>query len=517
LPLKNDIMKTVKNTGYILFIAGLTLFFAYLTTGKYLLTDKALKTAISNPDDYARIKPQLENITGKLYQSRFSFVNDVRSGISALNDSYKLKGEWDKVIWTDYTFAITKDSATGYFIKHNTAAFFVIFLLIVTGAFLLIITGIRKSPSAINNHIFRKGLMSRGLAGIILAVVLIGFYIVLYWYPEYIVNWVILVEPLSLAISGHPASQWFLYGFLYTIAVLVMGARMMIKHRHNRYQLFRSFSVMFFQLAFAFLIPEILVSLNKPWYDFKNVWPLDYDFFYSWNLDQLINSGTLGLFMLVWGIILFAVIAPLLTYFFGKRWYCSWVCGCGGLAETAGDPFRQLSSKTLRSWKIERRMIHSVLVFVVVMTTVTLINYFSDFRLLGDATNKLHRWYGFLIGSVFSGVVGTGFYPLLGNRTWCRLGCPMAAYIGIIQRFKSRFRITTNGGQCISCGNCSTYCEMGIDVRSYAQNGKNIVRASCVGCGICAAVCPRGVLKLETLQVKGRINESAKLSDIVKK
>jgi ferredoxin len=38
---------------------------------------------------------------------------------------------------------------------------------------------------------------------------------------------------------------------------------------------------------------------------------------------------------------------------------------------------------------------------------------------------------------------------------------------------------------------------MGIDVRSYAQRGENIVRASCVGCGICATVCPRGVLKLE--------------------
>lgn len=61
----------------------------------------------------------------------------------------------------------------------------------------------------------------------------------------------------------------------------------------------------------------------------------------------------------------------------------------------------------------------------------------------------------------------------------------------------SRFRITVNGGQCISCGNCSTYCEMGIDVRAYAQKGENIVRASCVGCGICAEVCPRGVLKLE--------------------
>jgi ferredoxin len=49
----------------------------------------------------------------------------------------------------------------------------------------------------------------------------------------------------------------------------------------------------------------------------------------------------------------------------------------------------------------------------------------------------------------------------------------------------------------MSCGNCSTHCEMGIDVRAYAQRGENIVRSSCVGCGVCAAVCPRGVLKLE--------------------
>lgn len=192
--------------------------------------------------------------------------------------------------------------------------------------------------------------------------------------------------------------------------------------------------------------------------------------------------------------------------FFGKRWYCSWVCGCGGLAETLGDPFRQLSDKSLRSWKVERWMIHSVLVFAVVMTGITLANYFSENRLLGNATNQLHQVYGFMIGSVFSGVVGTGFYPFMGNRVWCRFGCPLAAYLGMMQRFKSRFRITTNGGQCISCGNCSTYCEMGIDVRAYAQRGENIVRSSCVGCGICAAVCPRGVLRLENGSEEGRIH-----------
>jgi ferredoxin-type protein NapH len=92
----------------------------------------------------------------------------------------------------------------------------------------------------------------------------------------------------------------------------------------------------------------------------------------------------------------------------------------------------------------------------------------------------------------------------MGSRVWCRFGCPQAAILGLIQRFFSRFRITTNGGQCISCGNCSTYCEMGIDVRAYAQKGENIVRASCVGCGVCAAVCPRGVLKLENGPVGDR-------------
>ena len=118
-------------------------------------------------------------------------------------------------------------------------------------------------------------------------------------------------------------------------------------------------------------------------------------------------------------------------------------------------------------------------------------------RLFGVLSGTLASWYGFYIGAIFSGVIGVGFYPVLGSRVWCRFGCPMAAVLGIIQRFYSRFRITTNGGQCMSCGNCSTYCEMGIDVRAYAQKGENIVRSSCVGCGVCSAVCPRGVLKLE--------------------
>ncbi|NND31742.1 MAG: 4Fe-4S binding protein [Saprospiraceae bacterium] len=370
-----------------------------------------------------------------------------------------------------------------------------------------------------NNGVWFSTLTNRGLWGWLAGIVITFFYVCLYWYPHLLGlssdgtdNWglVAFFDPISMAIKGKPSSQWFVYGVLYTLAILIFGVKFILKYRHNRYQVLRTISVMFFQLCFAFMIPEILDGLNKPSMDLKNMWPLNYYFFFDWNLDKLVEGGNLGMFMLIWGIAMILIISPVLTYFYGKRWYCSWVCGCGGLAETAGDPFRHLSDKSLKAWKIERWLIHSVLVFAVIMTFLVLYTYITgQSQILFLNSYNVREWYGFLIGAAFSGVVGVGFYPLMGSRVWCRFGCPMAAILGLQQRFFSRFRITTNGGQCISCGNCSTYCEMGIDVRAYAQRGQNIVRASCVGCGICAAVCPRGVLRLEngSVDIKQRTSE----------
>ncbi|MBC7525048.1 MAG: 4Fe-4S binding protein [Flavobacterium sp.] len=447
-------------------------------------------------------------------------------------------------------------------------------------------TYLTKPEGISNNGIYHKSLTSQGFFAWIAGISITLFYIILYWFPQYLglgingasnTGIVGFFDPLSLLLNGKVATQWFLYGSLYTVAILGLGYKFILKYRNNKYQLVRTISVIFFQLGFAFLIPEILEKLHpaKEYFakDFKNMWPLNYYFFNDWHLKGMLHGGNLGLFMLVFGIAMIFIISPILTYFYGKRWYCSWVCGCGGLAETAGDSFRQLSSSTTKAWKIERWTIHLVLVFSFVNTIAVIfsflstnpemsiitrnqfvyamvlflviftgalyifkrkdldkdsvytlislsiiivisigINYFSNSQnILFVDSNKLRDWYGFGIGSVFSGVVGVGFYPIMGNRVWCRFGCPMAAILGLQQRLFSRFRITTNGGQCISCGNCTTYCEMGIDVRSYAQKGENIVRSSCVGCGICSAVCPRGVLKLENGSENGRINSDAVL------
>ena len=568
-------MKAIRYTGILLLLFSLGLFLTSFFMGSYTLTKEVFAANVKT-EHQELLKGSL--VFDQPFASSISFVNHVKSSVEEINEVARAEQRWGDVIYDDYASSLTRASAQGFVAENELLLFVLIYLVGAAGGLMFILPQVQLSgpPGIKNNHIFHNALNNRGWVGIFAGTLLVVFYILLYFFPAYITNWIIIVDPLQKIINpAATSSQWFLYGFLYTFAVVVMGIRMMVKYRHSKYQLFRTASVMFFQLAFAFLIPEILVRLNQPYFDFKNMWPLDYDFFDAWHINMLTQSGGLGVFMFAWGITLFVVGVPVFVYFFGKRWYCSWVCGCGGLAETAGDPFRQLSDKSTEAWQIERFLIHGVLVFGIIMTGFVIYNFFGGdfyfginkwmvlgltaavgvglylyhrkkfpamgskkvrnvvagivgFFALGvifsevsvfakyipvDGNNfsfssgNIRTVYGFMIGSMFSGVVGTGFYPFMGNRVWCRFGCPLAAYLGLVQRFKSKFRITTNGGQCISCGNCSTYCEMGIDVRAYAQKGQNIIRSSCVGCGVCSAVCPRGVLNLENRDEDGRFNQ----------
>ena len=507
-------MKTIKNIGLILFLLGLAIFTALPVMGTFRLSPK-------NLDDFVNqkgIKSELfisdlqQNVVGKSFDGMSTFAPNIIYALDQANEQHRKNKEYNKLVYTkphDMSAELGKIAGSGFIVNHKGLLWFLTFGLGILGAFMFIIPNVvlLGKKGIKNNGVYHENATNRGWIAWLVFIFLTSFYLILYFRPEYAVNWTFLVDPISESLSGNPAGQWFVYGFMYCVVMVVMAVRMYIKYRHNMYQMIRTTSVLFFQIVFAFLIPEIMVRLQMPYYDFKNAFPLDYDFFFSWHLKDLMASGSIGLFILVWGIVLTLIIVPLMVYFFGKRWYCSWVCGCGGLAETLGDPYRQHSSKSLFSWKVERWLVHGVLLFALVMTGMTLYSFFTDSgTILGIKTQSVQNTYSLLIGSIFAGVIGTGFYPIFGNRVWCRFGCPLAAYLGFVQRFKSRFRITTNGGQCISCGNCSTYCEQGIDVRAYAQKGENIIRSSCVGCGICSAVCPRGVLKLENGPEKGRIN-----------
>ena len=496
-------IRVIRVLGLLLFASGFILFNSLIFLGSHRFSREIVQHQIQNEIQRNHFIKTAAALFEQPRQSNATFVRELNVVFDKAN---RESVYFDRYLRKDLLYRITKSAALGPARDRPLLMLFMTIGLSIFGGLLYILPKLKHQAGIQNNGIFFNAMKNGGWLGILTGSWLIIFYITLYFFPEYMTHWVLLVDPLSQALNGNEAGRFFLYGVIYTLCILVMGTRMMIHYRHSRYQQFRTISVMFFQTGFAFLIPEILIRLNKPYFDFKNIWPLDYSFFFDYRLDQMMQQGTLGIFMLGWGLGLMLLGVPIFTYFFGKRWYCSWVCGCGGLAETLGDPYRQLSNKSVKAWKIERWMIHGVLAFAIMMTIAVLYTYFtkSSWIIFIDSYT-LREVYGFAIGSVFAGVIGTGFYPLMGNRVWCRFGCPLAAYLGLIQRFKSRFRITTNGGQCISCGNCSTYCEMGIDVRWYAQRGQNIVRSSCVGCGVCSSVCPRGVLNLETRNEESRL------------
>ena len=126
-----------------------------------------------------------------------------------------------------------------------------------------------------NNGIWFSPATARGMAGWMLGIVFTGFYVLLYWAPSTLEHLVRMTDALSYVVRGEAADRWFLYGFFYTMAVLVMGSRMIVKYRDNPYQILRTISVMFFQLGLAFLLPSLLRLLNQPEFYFSYFWPAE--------------------------------------------------------------------------------------------------------------------------------------------------------------------------------------------------------------------------------------------------
>ncbi|MEZ4761251.1 MAG: hypothetical protein R2810_15930 [Flavobacteriales bacterium] len=103
-----------------------------------------------------------------------------------------------------------------------------------------------------------------------------------------------------------------------------MGAKFLVKYRHSRYQTWRTVSVMCFQLGFAFLLPAFLALMQRPEFYFSYFWPLDYDALWPGTVGSF-STTTLGLWAIGIGLVLTFEATPVLTFLYGKRWYCSYV------------------------------------------------------------------------------------------------------------------------------------------------------------------------------------------------
>ncbi|MDB5262842.1 MAG: 4Fe-4S binding protein, partial [Adhaeribacter sp.] len=102
--------------------------------------------------------------------------------------------------------------------------------------FYLVRTYQKSHPGVRNNGVWLRAASSRGNIAWITAVGLTGFYIILYWFPFLLEAQIRALDPLSQWLRNKPADHWLLYGTFYTLAILVMGFRALLKYRHSPYQ-----------------------------------------------------------------------------------------------------------------------------------------------------------------------------------------------------------------------------------------------------------------------------------------
>lgn len=292
---------------------------------------------------------------------------------------------------------------------------------------------------------------------------------------------------------------------IYSCLILGFGIRAYRKYPLPQ-QKRRYVSLVVYQLIFLFAVPELLAPLliDRPWKIYAAVlpWPLGY---YGL-IDGPTWVGSPGPFgdatttAALWmGVGAFAsfVAMPLYVRSQGTR-FCSYLCGCGGLAETVGDFWRHLAPRGLTSYKAE--WVGKVILALCVPVTLLIINDAWQFFAAGalyDAKVFAEHWYGLVVDFWLASVVGVAFYPWLGNRVWCRFFCPLRAYMELLSKWFSRITIKANS-KCIGCGECTRFCQMGIDVQRFAQTRTDMdnTNSSCIQCGICVQVCPMEVLHI---------------------
>ncbi len=301
----------------------------------------------------------------------------------------------------------------------------------------------------------------------------------------------------------------FWYTVIYTALMTIFGIIAMKRwgfDRKDRLQIWRFVSLIAFQWIFFFIVPEFLFQwavkyqwvgeslatnpqfADQAWrsYGLIYAWPL---FFYTFFYDP-------HMIWVVWGVLLTFVVIPIFVLFHGKR-YCSWICGCGGLAETFGDRWRHLAPKGKSSIKWEEMG----LVILIMATVITLMMLAKDtYIFLREPTDKAMNFYRIVADVWLVGILPVTVYPFMGGKVWCRYWCPLAKLMQVMSKVYtkfgfSKFHIVSND-KCIACNECSRNCQVGIDVMQYALKQETLDNqtSSCIGCGICVSVCPMDTL-----------------------
>jgi len=321
-----------------------------------------------------------------------------------------------------------------------------------------------------------------------------------------------------VAISASGPAFW--YTLAYSLIVLVFGIRR-IQRRRTPYVAVQTWTLIAVQVLPLFLLPEILL----PWMGAHGLLPRAladalfpqvtyghgreywraYGLILAWplNVYNIFTHDPLWAWIAI-GFVQTFVLIPLGIYYFGKGFYCGWICSCGALAETLGDTHRHKMPHG-PGWNRLNMAGQIVLLIAFLILIARIVGWILPD---GNAIDRvfdpwLKEPYKWLVDVFLAGVVGYGLYFWFSGRVWCRFFCPLAALMHIYARF-SRFAIVPDKKKCISCNVCTSVCHQGIDIMSFANKGAPMQDPECVRCSACVERCPTGVLQFGQVDRSGR-------------
>ena len=289
-----------------------------------------------------------------------------------------------------------------------------------------------------------------------------------------------------------------LYGFYYLMyfsLIAVFGVYCAVRYRHSVIWR-RNIIIILTQWTLWWGIPTFLAAaigrnaLTPVLLKTLNAWPLNMG---ALQVAPAVGPGdpswwsTVAVIGVVWAVVLTFIVLPIFTIFVGKH-YCSHICSCGALAETVGNRFRHRGPKGDWPRYLER--------FGFLFILLAAIATGADALGYPVPLDGYNVW----VGTLLAGALAIGLYPFLGQRIWCRYWCPLAFWLNFWGRW-SRFKISPEPGKCIDCNVCNQYCQMGIDIKTRALQGKpvTLVDTPCVACAECVARCPMEILHLGDL------------------
>lgn len=311
-----------------------------------------------------------------------------------------------------------------------------------------------------------------------------------------------------LAISASGPSFW--YTLAYSLIVVIFGIRR-IRRRRTPYVTAQTLTLMAVQVVPLFLLPEVIL----PWLGQHGLLPAGladalfprvtyghgreywraYGFILAWplNVYNIFTHEPLWWWIGI-GFMQTCVLIPLGIYFYGKGFYCGWICSCGALAETLGDTHRHKMPHG-PVWNRLNMIGQIILGVAIVLLGVRILGWAlpdgnAADRIFDPLLKDRYKW---IVDVFLAGVVGYGLYFWYSGRVWCRFACPLAALMHIYARF-SRFRILAEKKKCISCNVCTSVCHQGIDVMNFANKGLPMADPECVRCSACVQSCPTGTL-----------------------